>query len=155
MQCDMCGSEERLFKTNIEGTILNVCRECSKFGKIISEIKPVEKVKPKKVEKIEIEPEKEIIPMVVSDFAEKIRTKREKLGLKQEDFAKKIAEKESIVHKLETGEFKPSLELAEKLEKILNIKLIEEYEEEHKAQTKTDIGITTIGDLIKIRKRKI
>jgi len=49
MQCDMCGSEERLFKTNIEGTILNVCKSCAKFGKIISEIKPVENIKPKKI----------------------------------------------------------------------------------------------------------
>jgi putative transcription factor len=149
----MCGSEERLFKTNIEGTILNVCKTCAKFGKIISEIKPVEKVKPKKIVITEQEPEPEIIQMVADDFAEKIRAKREKLRLKQEDFAKKISEKESIIHKLETGEFKPSLELAKKLEKILNIQLIEEYEEEHQSKTKTASTITTIGDLIKIRKR--
>lgn len=153
MACDMCGSEERLYKTSIEGTILNVCKECSKFGTIIAEIKPVEKVKLKKVKKIEIEPEKEIIQIVTEDFAGKIRNKREKLGLKQEDFAKMISEKESVVHKLETGEFEPNLELAEKLEKRLKIKLIEEYEEEHKKTEKIDTGITTIGDLIKIRKR--
>ncbi|MBW2966254.1 multiprotein bridging factor aMBF1 [Candidatus Woesearchaeota archaeon] len=149
----MCGSEERLFKTDIEGAILNVCKSCSKFGKVISEIKPIEKTKPKKVTIPESEPEAEIIQIVVDDFAEKIRLKREKLGLKQEDFAKMMSEKESIIHKLETGEFKPSLELAKKLEKILNIKLIEEYEEEHKAQTKATSAITTIGDLVKIRKR--
>ena len=98
------------------------------------------------------EPEKEIIQKIVDDFAEKIRIKREKLGLKQEDFAKSISEKESVIHKLETGEFHPSLELAEKLEKILKIKLIEEYEEEYQPQTKTDLT-TTIGDLVQIRKR--
>ncbi|MBW2982481.1 multiprotein bridging factor aMBF1 [Candidatus Woesearchaeota archaeon] len=154
MQCDMCGSEERLFKTNIEGTILNVCRACSKFGKVISEIKEPEKIKPKKIIITKSEPETEIIEIVVNDFAEKIRSRREKLGLKQEDFAKRISEKESVIHKLEIGEFKPSLELARKLEKTLNIKLIEEYEEEHKTSTKTDTEIPTIGDLIKIRKRK-
>ena len=153
MQCDMCGSEERLYKTNIEDTILNVCISCSKFGKIISEIKSVEKIKPKKFTAVEPGPEKEIIDMVVGDFAEKIRTKREKLGLKQEDFAKRISEKESIIHKLEIGEFKPSLELAKKLEKALGISLIEEYEEEHNAATRAESTITTIGDLIKIRKR--
>ena len=154
MQCDMCGSEERLFKTNIEGTILNVCKTCAKFGKIISEIKPVEKVKPKKIVITEQEPEPEIIQMVADNFAEKIRAKREKLGLKQEDFAKKISEKESIIHKLETGEFKPGLELAKKLEKALNIKLIEEYEEKHKKAPIISSGPTTIGDLIKIKTRK-
>ncbi len=153
MQCDMCGSEQRLFKTNIEGSVLNVCRECSKFGKVISEIKVPEKIKPKKII-IKSEPESEIIEMLIPDFAEKIRSKREKLGLKQEDFAKKISEKESVIHKLETGEFQPNLELARKLEKILNVKLIEEYEEEYKTAAKTSSETPTIGDLIKIRKRK-
>jgi putative transcription factor len=154
MACDICGSEERLFKTNIEGTILNVCRECSKFGKVISEIKPAEKIRPKKITMSKPEPGPEVIQIVAEDFAEKIRSKREKLGLKQEDFAKMISEKESVIHKLETGEFQPSLELARKLEKILNIKLIEEYEEEHKAAAKTSAETPTIGDLIKIRRRK-
>jgi len=96
---------------------------------------------------------KEVIFYLLNDFAEKIRSKREKLGLKQSEFAKKISEKESIIHKLETGEFKPSLELASKLEKVLNIKLIEEYEEEHLSHTKTDSTIATIGDLVKIKRR--
>jgi len=153
MQCDMCGSEERLYKTNIEGTILNVCKNCSKFGKVIGQVKeeiPKEK-KHKEIEKIE-EPEEEIIQLVVNDFAARVRKAREKLGLNQEDFAKKIKEKESIVHKLETGEFKPNLDLAKKLEKILRIKLIEEYKEEGKA-TKIKTDELTVGDLIKIKKK--
>jgi putative transcription factor len=150
----MCGSEEKLYKANIEGSILNVCKKCSKFGKILSVVKEPEKVKPKKPIIIESEPKPEIIEMVIEDFAEKIRNKREKLGLKQEDFAKMISEKESVIHKLETGEFQPSLELTKKLEKALKIKLIEEYEEKHKKTPIISSGPTTIGDLIKIKKRK-
>ncbi len=154
MTCDMCGSEENLYKADIEGSILNVCKSCSRFGKIIAEIKEPEKIKHKKIIITEPEPEPEIIEMVVEDFAEKIRNKREKLGLKQEDFAKMISEKESVIHKLETGEFQPSIELAKKLEKALKIKLIEEYEEKHKKTAKISSGPTTIGDLIKIKTRK-
>jgi len=153
MQCDICGSEEILYKTNIEGTILNVCKSCSRFGEVISAVKvESKKEKGKKIKEVEKEPEKEIIEIVVSDFADRIRKKREKLGLKQEDFAKKINEKESIVHKLETGEFKPSLDLARKLERILGIILIEQYEEEGKI-TKTETSELTVGDLIKIKKK--
>jgi len=153
MQCEMCGSEERLFKTDIEGTLLNVCKACSKFGKIINPVKePIEEKRRKKIEITETEPEEEIIKMVVNNFQEKIRKAREKLGLNQEDFAKKIKEKESIVHKLETGEFKPSIDTAKKLEKILHIKLIEEYKEEGKT-TNIKTEELTIGDLIKIKKK--
>ena len=153
MQCEMCGSEERLYKTNIEGSILNVCRACSKFGKILGTVKEkMEEKKEKQVKEIKKEPEKEVIELVVDDFADRIRKKREELGLKQEDFAKKINEKESVIHKLETGEFRPGLDLAKKLERVLGIKLIEEYEEEGKA-TKTETTELTVGDLIKIRKK--
>jgi putative transcription factor len=149
----MCGSEENLYKTDIEGTLLNVCRNCSKFGKIIAPVKePIIEKRTKKIEITETEPEEEIIELVVNDFPEKIRKAREKLGLNQKDFAKKIKEKESIVHKLETGEFKPSIDAAKKLEKILHINLIEEYKEEGKT-TKTKTEELTIGDLIKIKKK--
>lgn len=150
MQCDLCGSEETLYKTDIEGTLLNVCKKCSKFGKVISAIK-IEIKKPKKNKKIEVEPE-EKVELVLPDFAGRIRKAREKLGLKQEDFAKIIKEKESVVHKMETGEFRPGLETARKLEKILRIKLVEEYKEEGKA-IKSETGALTIGDLIKIRRK--
>ena len=35
----MCGKETQLFSTEIEGTILNVCVDCSKFGTILQKVK--------------------------------------------------------------------------------------------------------------------
>jgi len=43
MNCDICGSEERLFRALIEGTELSVCKKCGRFGKIIAEIMPEKK----------------------------------------------------------------------------------------------------------------
>ena len=34
-QCEMCGKETKLFTTLVEGTELNICQPCSKFGKIL------------------------------------------------------------------------------------------------------------------------
>ena len=104
MQCDMCGSEGKLYKAIIEGAELNVCQECSKFGKVISVIKQETAVKKKVAKAKEVkEPEQEIMQLIVEDFAEKIKKKRESLGLKQKEFAKKIGEKESLVQKIESG----------------------------------------------------
>ncbi len=153
MQCDLCGSEEEeLFRAIVEGTELNVCENCAKYGKVI-EKKPVKAIEEKKeYAKRSAEPEKEIIQVIVPDFAKRVKNKRESLGLKQKDFAKKISEKESLVHNIETGSFKPSIGLAKKLEKFLKIKLIEEYEEEHKKGYKADADGFTIGDLVKVKK---
>ena len=70
------------------------------------EVKEEVKVKkrPKVVERIKLDavPDIEILQVIVDDYAEKIKNAREKLGLKQKDFAKKINLKESLIHKIET-----------------------------------------------------
>ena len=151
MRCDMCGSEGKLYKTVIEDAQLNVCHECSKFGKVTGIVQQIsDKITQKAVNK---KPETEIMDIIVDDYAEKIKKKREQLGLKQEEFAKKINEKESLVQKIESGHFEPSIGLAKKIQSFLKIKLIGEHEEryEHQKATKTDTF--TIGDLIKIKKK--
>ena len=151
--CDLCGRDKSLFRAEIEGTKLNVCKECSRHGEVISAIKEPEKKKEKK-DSYDSQPEtKKSIYMVREDFSEIIRNKRESLGLDQEAFAKKIREKGSVLHKIETGEFKVGLKLAKKLETILKIKLIESYEEEENFEVKKETESFTIGDIIKIKKR--
>lgn len=155
MNCDMCGKESNLSRVLVEGTEMSVCNDCKKYGKYLGPVKEPKKEEIKKENEMteDIE-EKEDIEIVVSDFAKKIRSARNKKNMKQEEFAKMISEKESMIHKLETGDFKPSLELARKLEKKLNIKLIETYHEEFKPNKKENSGPLTIGDLIKIKKAK-
>ena len=144
----MCGSEGKLYKTTIEDAQLNVCHECSKFGKVtgIIEQKQAEKV-------TESASQIEVIEIIVEDYAEKIRKKRESLGLKQEEFAKKISEKESLIQKIESGHIEPSIGLAKKIGSFLKIKLTEEHEETHEKQATTKTGSFTIGDFIKIKEK--
>ncbi len=53
---------------------------------------------------------------------------------------------------MESGKFEPSIKLARKIEKFLNIKLIEQHEEQH-AGIKGESGEGfTIGDFIKVKK---
>jgi len=143
MGCDMCGKEGQLFKALIERTELTVCKKCGDHGKILRKISP-----PKPAIKKTIEAKKEIIETITSDYSKKVRNAREKLGMTQEEFAKKIKEKESVVHKIETGIFEPSIPLAKKLGKILHIKLIETLEEETAPVAKGKSTALTIGDLL-------
>lgn len=153
MNCEMCGSETRLYKTLIEGTELNVCRECAKFGKIIAPIRIEVKEKKKTgTTAIPKGPEKETIQIIIQNYGETIKKARESLGLKQEDFAKKINEKESLIHKIETGNFEPNIDLARKLERFLKIKLIEQHEETHEKSSKAKGDGFTIGDFVKVKK---
>ena len=77
------------------------------------------------------------------------------MGLKQKELAKMLAEKESVIHKLESGNIEPSLNLARKLERQLRIKIIEQHElgkeDNHKYKSKRTV--LTIGDLISVKKK--
>ena len=150
MQCEMCGKDSELFRALVEGTEMNVCRECTSFGKVLKKIVPPS-VEKKKIQ-IKVEEEPEIVQMIAHDYASIVKKARESAGLKQEELAKKLNEKESIIHKIETGHYKPNLAVARKLEKFLNIKLVEEHKVEKTEKTSSDSGSVTIGDLLKLKK---
>lgn len=153
----MCGKETELFLTDIEDTQMNLCGKCSKFGKTIKKIKTYEEIKQeekakKTEENIINTKETETIQIINPEYAQMIKNAREKLKLKQKEFAKKIKEKESVIHQIETGSFEPNIHLARKLENFLKITLIEEYEEKKQKTNKTHSDALTIGDLISIKK---
>ena len=146
MACEMCGKETELFRAVIEGTELSVCEKCGKFGKVI---KRVQEFNNSAVKKIVVK-ESEVVEVLVEDFAQKIKSIREKLGLTQKDFARKINERESALHKIETGHYNPPVEIARRYERILNIKLVETVtQESSEPLPKSKSAGLTLGDFIK------
>ena len=154
INCDLCGKvEENLARALIEGVELEVCSACSRFGKIIS---PVRRLSPKEQhkrfqKKVESQNE-EKIELLVENYADIIKRKRESMGLTQKDFANKINEKESTIHKIESGTLEPQLSLSKKLEKALGVKIIEDYEEKHEALKRKKEEGFTLGDFIMAKK---
>ncbi|MBD3249750.1 TIGR00270 family protein [Candidatus Woesearchaeota archaeon] len=152
MQCDMCGKEESsLLKTLVEGTEMNLCRDCSKYGEVRGVVK--EEVPEKKKKEAVEEPEEEVVEVISEEFSSKLKNKRESMGMKQEEFAKSINEKESVVHKWETGEMTPNIGKARELEKKLKLKIVEEIVEKHERNAPGKAEAVTIGDIIKVRKK--
>ncbi|MFH1592480.1 MAG: multiprotein bridging factor aMBF1 [Candidatus Woesearchaeota archaeon] len=147
--CELCGKHDKLRDVIIEGTTLSVCSKCTEFGNVIAipEKKEVGRRVPRK---IVLEEETEFIN---PDYSKLIKNGRERLDLKQEELAKKIAEKESVIHHLESGQLEPSFVLAKKLEKFLKIKLIERYRESGKKSLDFSDSSLTIGDLLKLKKK--
>ncbi len=171
--CELCGREvidERLLKSIVvEGALLRVCPSCyQKFMKQradkTSTHTPVRSsAKIEKTRSIESRWRKAKIPRrileeefeIVPDYAKRIREARERLGWSTKVLAEKVREKESIIKRIEAGRLKPSIQLARKLEKILNIKLLEPIVEENIGVSRSDEeDYFTIGDLIRIKTSK-
>lgn len=147
----MCGREAQLFLTRIDVTDLNVCNDCSKHGKVLRRIRPVQKVEKSNSSSREKEPKKEIVEKIIQGYGKIIKDAREGLKLKQEDFAKKINEKESFLQKIESSHHEPNIELAKKIEKFLGVKLVEEEKVEQVKIDHINSEALTIGDIIKLK----
>jgi putative transcription factor len=116
MECEVCGRPivGKPHLALIEGATMNVCSECATLGRIIEE--PTRREQPSSYEEIaELE--------IVEDYPAMIRRARERMGLKQEELAKRLAERASVVQRLESGKLRPDERLLSKLERALGIKL--------------------------------
>ncbi len=154
MQCDMCGRESSLVVALVEGTRLQVCKNCARYGKVLRKAGKPGSQGIRKTQYNARKKAQEPQLFIVSAYSKLIKGSREAKDMNQEEFAKKLNEKVSVIHALESGKSRPSIPLAKKLEKMLNIKLIEEYDENETPSFAKDTpkGSLTIGDLIKVKK---
>lgn len=158
MDCEVCGNGIRgkAVQVRIEGSLMRTCERCAKFG--TQEHQWSEHRQERSIAPRVFRPQPRLAqPVVESDivenYAELIRHAREKAGLTQEDFGKKINEKASIIARLESRAMVPSTKLARKLEKALGIKLLEKAEEAEVKDSGRGDSELTIGDMINIKKR--
>jgi len=166
MQCEICEKGiDKGKRIKLEGSIVVACEQCSRYGEIVAEAEPP-KPKPRVVEKrteveerVNIEERPEFVLYIqeelVEGYPELIKNKRESLGMKQEELAKKINEPSSLVHRVESGRFEPNPKIAKKIQSVLGIKLMEKTgSEELGAMTSKVPDELTLGDLVIVKKRK-
>jgi putative transcription factor len=88
---------------------------------------------------------------LVDDFAERIRRAREALGWDQKTLALKLKVSENIVKRLESGKLRPPIDLAKKIEEILNIKILVPAVDEMVSSRGKVEKYVTFGEIVSIR----
>jgi len=159
MECEICGSEIKgnATRVTVEGTVLDVCSKCARYGKpadkwtpVSRKIAPTEKViltrRPRRDAFDKLEDE------IVPDYAGIIKKAREAHGLTIEDLASKMMEKSTLLKKIEREELVPEDTVRKKLETTLNIKLTERISSQDQRGGGFIRG-TTLGDVAIIRKK--
>ncbi|MAG02468.1 TIGR00270 family protein [Candidatus Pacearchaeota archaeon] len=148
--CEMCGKEARLVLADVEGGELKVCSNCAKYG-------IVKKSSVNVIHRFKSRSKREDGPQfkVVGNYSNLIRSSREKRGMKQEDFAKFLNERESIVAKWEQGSLKPRIDIARRVGRLLRISLVVKDEVADKVEIKKGKSSEfTLADFVKIRKKR-
>ncbi|KKN06972.1 hypothetical protein LCGC14_1071920 [marine sediment metagenome] len=166
-ECPICGGIiwGKGLRVLIEGGKITVCLNCAQYGEKLTELSSNSsskkhrtsgktKQRKRRVYEKNLRDEIEIVP----DFAKKIRNARNSLGLNQDQFARKLNEKPSLLRRIETGRAKPTVKLAKKIEEAYKIKLLQkgdmiEGSIQRDKYMKKSIR-TSLGDIAFIKKKK-
>ena len=163
MPCELCGRECKGGReVIIDGAKMFVCPDCIKFAqdqipeepKRVSAPSQIQQSIVKKTQKPErdIFKDKAMERELVSNWNQLIEQARKKKNLTREELGFKIGERTVTIAKFEKGDLRPSDQIIAKLEKELEISLMEEIKTTSAAtQTRTQSGYT-LGDFIKTEK---
>ncbi|WP_407377223.1 multiprotein bridging factor aMBF1 [Methanobrevibacter sp.] len=163
MECEICGKpvpEHNPIRAKIEGSVMIVCKDCAKLGKIQKTPPKPKFVQQKNKQQKNTrnrnyssrrdEPTEELI----EDFDLKIRKARESKDWSREQLGKKINERVSVITRIETGKMTPDTKLTKKLEKTLNITLLEKVDNIDLNQfVSSSAGERTLGNIMKIKRK--
>ena len=167
--CEMCGYNGELKRAVVEGSLLLLCDKCIRFGEVIELRRPPsEEIVSGRIQKMNtsrfasmrttgVYSEVAEEELVVKNYSELIKKARERLTKTQDEVARDIAEKVSIIQGVESGRLEPSLKLARKLEQYFKVDLIRRISnskenEDIEENLGLKPGSITIGDIIKIKK---
>ena len=160
MNCDICGRAivGPAFKVKVEGAKMLVCGSCQRLGKPYVDDAPAFHPPapgtirlPRITQRRAPELPKEMEEFEVAEnFPALVRKRRMKLGWSQDDLAKRVKEKLSVIQKIETGRMAPDTRLCRELQHELKVKLLVPRKEMPPPKTTTPSEIT-LGDIIKIK----
>ena len=148
--CEICGRKNVKAVISVEGAKLVVCGGCARGKKVLYYLEDREipgdtrhndrpRQKPEETEEI------------AEDYADRIKTARQKMGIPISVVAEKINEMESYLERIERGKIMPTFAVAKKLEKELGIKIIEKVEasvESSPTGSNKKFSEPTLGDML-------
>ena len=149
MQCKilLCVYLSKVHRVILEGTELNVCDACAKYGHEVKQVPKATVTGTGKVAAGKVPAGKmsagitfrtgsrrrpdmfdQMTDELLSDYGFAIRRAREARGMSQEELALEIREKSSLIKKLEREDLRPEDSVRKKLERVLGISLTETTE---------------------------
>lgn len=164
MPCELCGRECKGGREAIiDGAKMFVCPDCIKFAEGTGQIEPIRsslspQIQQRPLTRKTQKPERDIYKdkamekELVPDWNQLIEQGRKKKGLTREELGFRIGERTVTIAKLENGDLRPSDQTITKLEKELNIKLLEDIKTTPSTPQSHSQTTFTLGDFIKQKK---
>ncbi|MDG5774931.1 multiprotein bridging factor aMBF1 [Haloarculaceae archaeon H-GB1-1] len=173
VQCEMCGKETGSpNRVKIEGAELDVCDDCTEFGTEVRTQESSSSTSTKYSTSSSSSSSStsssssgstggstggssrrrdmfDEMDELVQDYDDRIRSARESAGLSQEDLARQLNEKASLIRKIEHGDVLPSDDVQRKLESELGVDLTAgSGDEDTEWEGGSSSGEYTLGDVV-------
>lgn len=158
MQCELCGRDGECRPAIVDGVRMMLCPGCMRHGQGVQSAPAPSVDSPQPLLGRIRRPKakdvyKDMNTELINDWNEVIKTARHKKGLSREELGFKIGERTVTIAKIENGDLRPSDKVVKKLEKELDITLIEEVKSvSPPSHGSHDRGLT-LGDFIKTEKK--
>lgn len=165
MYCEICGRKifGRPVLVKVRGATLQACSECAK-GRVailpqkpqLSVPKPQRARRPPRVvvarspPKPREEPELSLRPK--QDYGRAIHKAREGKDMTIEQFSRLVGIRESLVRKIEAEKIVPSISDLRKIERVLGVRLVEQYSEEETTGILGREPTLTLGEATELRR---
>lgn len=168
-QCEMCGSDQAALKTvKVEGAELQLCDDCAEFGTEVrtestssasskystssSSGKASQSSGSSSSSSSKTRRRRDMfddMDEIATDYDSRIREARESRGMSQEELASSLNEKASLIRKLERGDIMPPDSVRKKIERKLDISLVEGESDDDSEWSGGGSTTTTLGDVVK------
>jgi len=158
MQCELCGRDGECRPAIVDGVRMVLCPGCMRHGQGIQNapetpVVPSQtllgRIRRPKVRDVY----KDMVTELITDWNEIIKTARHKKGLSREELGFKIGERTVTIAKIENGDLRPSDKVIKKLEKELDVTLVEEVKSVSPSSHDFHGRGLTLGDFITTEKK--
>lgn len=165
VQCEMCGSETpRTRRILVDRSVMSVCSNCERFGQLLDGPKAKAVARPAGNVPLAMEKRRRqqatrdvfsaqaMQLELVEDYAQRIRTAREKKGWTRQELGGRVGEREVAIGRIENGALHPTDDVARRMERELGIRLFEPVAR-GATQSQPTRGLT-LGDMLRDAARK-
>jgi putative transcription factor len=164
LNCDICGRviAGPAFRVRVEGAKMLVCSSCQHLGKPYQEESPIPMRSfapgtprmPRTIHRRAPElPRGMEESEVAEDYSNLVKTHRMKMGLSQEELAKRVKERLTVIQKIETGKIAPDSKLCRELEHELRIKLLVPRNATPAPKMAAPAEVT-LGDIVRVKEKQ-
>ncbi|MEM1927697.1 MAG: multiprotein bridging factor aMBF1 [Acidilobaceae archaeon] len=155
--CEICGkSVEKTVRARVDEAELRICPAClERLGRRAVVVREEKRETPPRQLTRQTSRARSVESLdLVEGYGDLVRRAREKRGLTVEALAQRLRVSAEVVRRIESEKYKPPIDLAKRIERVLGVKILVATEEEPLLEEKPYSRGATLGEVVVVRREE-